>query len=157
MFFLLRMAFWLTLILALVPMFARHDEASTQTAATKLNAGDAISAATATVSDLSQFCSRRPEACAVGAEAIAAVGASAQTGVKILLEYLQEKSTTAESASSGTTTRKATAERAVIGKAATRTTGSISGASRDTLTPADLAPPWQKPRPDEAAGADRPA
>src|SRR5512137_627398 len=87
MFFLLRMAFWLTVILALIPAFVGHDDSQAQSAGIKFSAGDAVSAAASTVSDLGQFCTRRPDTCALGAQAAAAVGASAQTGVKILYGY----------------------------------------------------------------------
>lgn len=160
MFFLLRMAFWLTVIFALLPMFVGHNEQPIQTAATKFNAGEAFTAATATVSDLSQFCSRRPEACAVGAEAMAAVGASAQTGMKIVLEYLQEKSTADSSRTSTTANaRKQMADKNAGDKSATRkSTGTTSEkVSRDTLSPADLGPAWRGSRPEKDSDVKNPA
>ena len=66
MFFLLRMAFWLVVILALLPGFITEDSVQSSNASSKFSAGDAVSVATAAVSDLSQFCTRRPEACEAG-------------------------------------------------------------------------------------------
>ncbi|MGZ5802767.1 MAG: DUF5330 domain-containing protein [Xanthobacteraceae bacterium] len=160
MFFLLRMAFWLTVIFALLPMFVGRNEQPTQTAATKFNAGEAFTAATATVSDLSQFCSRRPEACAVGAEAMAAVGASAQTGVKIVLEYFQEKSAT-NGSRTGTNAngRKQTADKTAGDKSAARKSAGTGSdkLSRDTLLPADFGPTWRGARPEKDSDLRNPA
>jgi hypothetical protein len=149
MFFLIRMAFWLTVILALVPIFFSGDDPKANAAATKFSAGDAVSAATATMSDLGQFCTRRPEACAVGAQAASAIGASAQAGIRILYGYLQEKvsetSTAVAHDDKAATARKPA--RQVSDKSADKTpTGSASvQASQDTLLPVDLAPTWRGP------------
>jgi hypothetical protein len=136
MFFLLRMAFWLTVILAVLPVFVTHDNAQSSSTTSKFSAGDAVSAATAAVSDLSQFCTRRPEACEAGMQAAAAVGASAQTGVKIIYEYFQSRSA-------------ADAEPALLRQGKdVRKTVQAKPASRDaqqTLSATDLAPTWRGP------------
>ena len=67
MWFLVRMAFWLGLIIALLPIAPLRQE----TSASKLGAADSLSAASAAVSDIHQFCVRQPDACAAGSEAIA--------------------------------------------------------------------------------------
>ena len=136
MFFLLRLAFWLTVILALLPVFVTHDNVQSN-AASRFSAGDAVSAATAAVSDLSQFCSRRPEACEAGMQAAVAVGASAQTGVKILYSYFQSKAAAdAEPAMSrnAVTNPRKSAQAKPAGKDA-----------QDTLSTSDLAPVWRVP------------
>ena len=63
MLFLLRVAFWLTVVLALLPY------GSTRPVATgpQVGAIEAMVAAGAAVSDVSGFCDRQPDACAVGA------------------------------------------------------------------------------------------
>src|SRR5215470_12803680 len=86
MFFLLRMAFWLGVVLVLLP------SGSTQHAST---AGDvapsqAISAASATVQDLRGFCTRQPDACTVGSQVAVAIGYKAQAGAKMLYDFLTE-------------------------------------------------------------------
>jgi hypothetical protein len=164
MFFLLRMAFWLTVIFALLPAFVPHDNQPAQSAAVKFNAGDAFSAATATVSDLGQFCSRRPEACAIGAQAAAAVGASAQTGMKILLGYLQDRpskgdANVARTGSSPATSHKPAQDAQFHDTAAiNKSTGSASNIiSRDTLQPGDLGPAWRGPRLSSGTNLHHPA
>lgn len=150
MFFLLRMAFWLTVILAVLPVFVTHDNAPASNGAAKFSAGDAVSAATAAVSDLSQFCTRRPEACEAGMQAAAAVGASAQTGVKILYGYLQNKAA-ADAEPAITRTGSVSPRKSAQAKPAAK--GSADPGSQDTLSTSDLAPTWRGPNPVRDAGA----
>jgi hypothetical protein len=67
MFFLLRMAFWLGVVLVLLPT----GGAQRGPTGNEVNASEAISAASATVHDLKGFCGREPTACAVGEHAYA--------------------------------------------------------------------------------------
>lgn len=116
MFFLLRVAFWLSIVLVLMPSGAP------QFSAPKIDAGDAVSAAFAAVSDMGGFCERQPEACDVGGKAALAFGQRAQAGAKFLFEVLSEKMAPTE-------------------------TGSIKPrkmqTSQDTLTTEDLKPAWR--------------
>jgi hypothetical protein len=52
MWFLARMLFWLSLVIALLPVTPSRQE----TAASQVGAADALSAVTAAVSDIRQFC-----------------------------------------------------------------------------------------------------
>jgi Family of unknown function (DUF5330) len=130
MFFLLRMAFWLGLVLILLP-----SASSERAPATTVGASDAISAASATVGDLRQFCARQPDACTVGSQVATTLGYRAQAGAKTLYEFLTE----------------------ALGP---RDTGSFTGlgskpfaekASQNTLIPADLTPVWRGPTPHKTA------
>jgi uncharacterized protein DUF5330 len=73
--FLLRMAFWLTVILALLP-----SDGSQPTPTINVSALEAMLAAKATVTDMGSFCGRQPDACSVGSQAAAAIGHRAQAG-----------------------------------------------------------------------------
>jgi hypothetical protein len=84
MFFLLRAAFWLTIVLALLPTGSSH------TTAQGPQVSEAISAAGATVADLRDFCTRRPEACEVGSQVAVLIGQRAQAGAKMLYELINE-------------------------------------------------------------------
>src|SRR5271154_5265863 len=86
MFFLLRMAFWLGLVLVLLPIGAAQRSPS----GGEVSATEAISAASATVGDLRGFCERQPEACTVGSQVATAIGYRAQAGAKMLYEALSE-------------------------------------------------------------------
>ncbi|MBY0383147.1 MAG: DUF5330 domain-containing protein [Xanthobacteraceae bacterium] len=87
MFFLLRVMFWIGLVLVLLP----RDKAPDSGKGPQVSAGDAVLAATAAVSDVSQFCTRQPAACAVGGEAASVVGARAQAGARKVIEFLAER------------------------------------------------------------------
>ena len=78
MFFLLRVAFWLSIVLILLP----SGDYQPKTAAPSIGAADAIGAATAAVSDMSGFCQRQPDACEVGGQAAVALGQRAQAGAR---------------------------------------------------------------------------
>src|SRR5437660_2392370 len=84
--FLLRMAFWLTLVLALLP-----SGGSQPMPKVNVSAIDAMSAAKATVTDMGSFCERQPEACTVGSQTAVVIGQRAQAGAKMLYEYFSER------------------------------------------------------------------
>jgi len=137
MFFLLRMAFWLGLVLLLLPA----GTASQGPAVTDVGAANAISAASATVSDLRGFCSRQPDACTVGSHVAAALGHKAQAGAKMLYGALTEALGGRETGSvTGATSRRGGAKTASDNSPSDR-------ASQDTLTATDLIPPWRGPPP----------
>jgi len=141
MMFLLRAAFWLTVVALLLP--SGHS-ASTATAP-QLNAADAVTAAGAAVSDMSHFCTRQPNACVVGSQAAAAVGQKAQDGAKMLYELITDRLGSNDAAPTPT-------------KAPERTPMPTPKPSHGTLTPADLTPAWRGPeQPKKEARARRPA
>ena len=136
MFFLLRVTFWLGVVLVLLPTFAGSESATPASAPSQVSASGAVSAASATVSDLAHFCERQSDACVVGAQAAAAVGARAQAGAKILYEYLNDKANPKTGSVSGS------AQPAKPSQA-----HKTSDASRDTLRPTDRTPAWRSPAP----------
>src|ERR1700753_4489072 len=69
MFFLLRLIFWVGLVLVLLPRDKTPDSDKTP----QIGASDAVQAATAAVSDMSQFCKRQAAACEVGGQAATAL------------------------------------------------------------------------------------
>jgi hypothetical protein len=124
MFFLLRAAFWLGLVLVLLPSGGGTKSDS------QLSAAEAVSAASAAVSDMGQFCTRQPTACEIGGQAAVTIGQRAQAGARMLFDFFAERATS--TADSGTT-------------------GSIGSmpASQDTLRPTDVAPTWRGPHNDQ--------
>jgi Family of unknown function (DUF5330) len=87
MFFLLRMAFWLGLVLVLLP----RERTPESDKLPQLGASEAVSAATAAVSDMSQFCKRQPAACEVGGQAATVIGQRAQAGARKLYQIITDK------------------------------------------------------------------
>jgi len=126
MFFLLRVAFWLTVVLVLLPSAGSQPNAKSNIGAT-----EAMMAAGAAVSDMSGFCDRQPNACAVGAQAAAALGQRAQSGAKMVYDFLSEHSVRGDPTG------------------VTNGLGQNWPVSQDTLLASDLEPAWQGPLPTE--------
>src|SRR3984957_19792805 len=87
MFFLLRMAFWLGLVL----VRWQRDKTPESEKLPQVGASEAVSAATAAVSDMSQFCKRQPAACEVGGQAATVIGQRAQGGARKLYQIITDK------------------------------------------------------------------
>ena len=84
MFFLLRMTFWLGLVLVLLPTDKAPDDKNVP----QIGAAQAVTAAGAAVSDLSQFCTRNPNACETGKAALNNAGVRASEVAKVGYQYL---------------------------------------------------------------------
>ena len=125
--FLLRAAFWLALIALLLPAHSSQNASTSP-----LNAGEAASAASAAVSDLSRFCERQHDACVVGSEALTGFAQTAQAGARTLYDLLIQRF------------------RGQPG--AVEKSGHAAGSpGQNTLSPADLTAPWHRsPAPKQA-------
>ena len=88
MFFLLRLAFWIGLVLVLLP---RDPKPETDKNAAHIGAADAVSAATSVITDMSQLCARQPAACEVGGQAAKELGSRAQDGAKKVYKIITDK------------------------------------------------------------------
>ncbi len=133
MFFLLRVGFWLTVVLALLPSGGSQPSSQAQAGAT-----DVVVAAGAAVSDMSGFCDRQPEACVVGSQAAVAIGQRAQAGAKMVYEFINERMARSETGS------------LPDAKVVPASMPAAAGA-HGTLQPADLAPAWRGPAPRKEA------
>jgi hypothetical protein len=142
MFFLLRMAFWLGVVLVLLPSGSAQHVAQSGDVGTS----GAISAASATVQDMRGFCTRQPDACTVGSQVAVSLGYRAQAGAKMLYEFLTEALAPKETGA----LPHGTAPRGSVAKAEP-VKSSPDRASQNTLTPADLAPAWHGSQPPKDA------
>ncbi|MBN9005244.1 MAG: DUF5330 domain-containing protein [Rhizobiales bacterium] len=131
MFFLLRMAFWLGLVLVLLP----RDKTPDSDKGPQIGASEAVSAATAAVSDMSQFCTRQPAACEVGGQAAVAIGQRAQDGAKKLYRIITDKRAPDHTGSIDCMTSGEEAPPA-------------DAQQHDTLTPEDLQADWHLTAPE---------
>jgi hypothetical protein len=134
--FLLKLAFWLTVVVLLLP----SDRAQQGPPSPQIGTSEAVSATNAVVSDMRQFCVRQPDACAVGSHALVRLGYKAQAGAKMLYEFLSDQ---------------------LSHEPARDATGAVAAGahkpSQHTLTPADMALPWRGPQPRKETDARRPA
>jgi len=139
MFFLLRMAFWLTVVCVLLP-----SSNKTTAPETHIDAVQAATLAGAAVSDVRGFCDRQPDACVVGGKVAVAIGHKAEAGARTLYEFISAK----------LNEKPAPAEKAVAKVAP------VPALNHGTLTANDLAPAWHAPvplPPRREARASRPA
>jgi hypothetical protein len=81
------MAFWLGLVLVLLP----REKTPEADKVPQIGASEAVSAATAAVSDMGQFCKRQPAACEVGGQAATALGQRAQDGARKIYKIITDK------------------------------------------------------------------
>lgn len=86
MFFLLRCAFWIALVLLILPIDTGEDGKD----GIGINPVAAFFAAQSTISDLSGFCERNPQTCETGGQAISQIGAKAKVSARMIYEYLDE-------------------------------------------------------------------
>src|SRR5262249_5437507 len=124
---LLRMTFWLGVVLVLLP-----DVGSQSVPKSQINATEALLAAKDIVTDIQHICERQREACAVGSQTTVTLGQRAQVGAKILYEYLTERFGSYERRPGQITASVPISPRTPL---------------RDTLRSTDLAPPWRAPQP----------
>lgn len=117
--FLVRSAFWLTLVILLIPADPETGDAPRVTVA------NAVMAVQATVADLSGFCGRNPDVCATGSAAAQIVAEKTGDGIDLILRTI-----------SGDAVEQ-TEERGID-----MAPGAPEG-TRGTLTTDDLALPWQ--------------
>lgn len=139
MFFLLRMAFWLTVVCVLLPSGTKSTSPDAN-----VDAKQAVSLASAAVSDVRGFCDRQPDACVVGGKVAIALGHKAEAGARTIYEFvttkLSEKSAPAEKT-----------EAKVV---------SVPAPGQGTLAASDVQPAWHAPvplPPRREARAGRPA
>src|SRR5712672_3544331 len=130
MFFLLRMAFWLGLVLVLLP----REKTLESDKLPQVGASEAVSAASAAVSDMSQFCKRQPAACEVGGQAATVIGQRAQAGARKLYQIITDK--------------RASDHTGSIGGVSDADERANFAAPPDTLTPNDLQVEWRLAAPE---------
>lgn len=82
--FLLRSAFWLTIVILLIPADPQSGEAP------RVTVVNALMAAQATLADLGGFCDRNPDVCITGSAAIDVFTEKAGNGVEMIYQYFGE-------------------------------------------------------------------
>ncbi len=161
MWFLLRLTFWLGLVLVLLP----RDKTPESEKLPQIGTSEAVQAATAAVSDMSQFCKRQPTACEVGGQAATVIGQRAADGARKVYSIITDKTEKADKADktdkpdpadkthkvdkkapgADRSDKKAPDHTGSIGSVADAEQAMIADAPRDTLTADDLAMEWRPP------------
>lgn len=126
MFFLLRMSFWLALVVLLLPLGLRGENGH------DVSVFDAFGAFQAVVADARGFCDRQPQACAVGGQMVSHLMEKAQVGAKWLYEAVGEPADPKN---------RPPAALAQPGRSGLDTSA-MPSAGQLELTPQDLLPVW---------------
>ena len=127
MFFLMRMAFWLGVVCLLLPSSGSNSTSPD----TQVNATEAVTLASAAVSDARGFCDRQPTACEVGSKVALALGHKAEAGARTLYEFV-----------TGSLGNKSATTDSKLAKVVP-----VSARGAGTLTENDLQAPWHAPVP----------
>lgn len=99
--FLIRAVFWLTLVIAFIPVNPEDLKDGQRVVST----GETILAAQAVIADLAGFCQRNQQTCGTGRELFAQLGAKATTGARQVYLFLEERTAeTADASDAGLTT-----------------------------------------------------
>jgi Family of unknown function (DUF5330) len=130
MFFLLRMAFWLGVVCVLLPSGGAKPAAPEA----RINATQAVTLASAAVSDMRGFCDRQPDACKVGGKVAVAIGQKAEAGARTLYDLVTATISDKSAPAHKTTARDPNGQ--------SNGGPPLPPRDRGTLTQADLAPAW---------------
>ena len=103
----------------------------------KIDANEAMTVASAAVSDARGFCERQPDACLTGGKVAVALGQRAEAGARTLYQFISER------LSDKSTDTEKTAQ---LDKPAAKVVP-VSDQARGTLTRNDLQPAWHAPVP----------
>lgn len=80
--FLIRTAFWLSVVIMLIPA-----DPQSETPAPRVSMFEAFSSVRAVAADFSDFCKRNPDVCVTGNAVLQVFAEKAQNGARLLLRY----------------------------------------------------------------------
>ncbi|HEY8273189.1 MAG TPA: DUF5330 domain-containing protein [Pseudolabrys sp.] len=129
MLFLIRTAFWLMIIVLLLPTDAQQRS-------------EVYGTAQAAVNDVATFCDRNPETCARGKDAFSVFVQKAQFGARMLMDLINGRTESGEEEAPSSEARSLF-EPASFDVSASQ----ASQASQDTLAPEDREEAWSGPDP----------
>ena len=104
MFFLLRVAFWLSLVILLIP--ADPQIAAERKQGRDVSTFEAIDAAQSAYQDVKGFCGRNPTTCDVGRSALDTFAAKAKTGARWVYQQLDDGDGSHSPVTTGSTARE---------------------------------------------------
>jgi hypothetical protein len=128
MLFLIRTAFWLMIIVLLLPTDERQRS-------------EVYGTAQAAVSDIATFCDRNPETCARGKDAFSVFVQKAQFGARMIMDLINDRTAPSDEATPNQDTRSSQ-----VSSMVEPASFDMSG-SQDTLNPEDREEAWSGPNP----------
>jgi hypothetical protein len=135
MMFLIRTAFWLMILVLLLPTDKQQQS-------------DVFGTAEAAVKDVSGFCGRNPGVCEKGKDAFDVFMHKAEFGARMLMGFISEQTGgTSETAAPASESAPATASASWAEEPAQESSAPAAAMGpQDTLNPEDLEPAWGLPR-----------
>ena len=121
------MAFWLGVVCVLLSSGGKSTSPEAQ-----IDAAQAVTLASAAVTDVRGFCERQPDACVAGGKVAVAIGHKAEAGARTLYEFITQASPTS---------------RRRRRKSRRQDRSAVRWPAKGTLIPTDLAPAWHAPVP----------
>jgi hypothetical protein len=100
MFFLIRTAFWFSLVLLALPLGGTDENGRS------VGPVEALAAAREAVSDVAGICERKPDVCVTGLAALQTIGVRAREGARIAYEALDEQYGEQDSTATGSVPNK---------------------------------------------------
>lgn len=134
--FLIRMAFWIIVVILLLP--TDRDQQS-----------EVLGTAQAAVKDISGFCTRNPDVCVKGQSYFEVFMTKAQFGADMVMNFIDESSdgpVEVPPVYQASGEAAATVDPQPQNVLAPASEIPAAGASQNTLNPSDLAPSWQVPQ-----------
>jgi hypothetical protein len=135
MMFLIRTAFWLMILVLLLPTDERQQS-------------DVFGTAEAAVKDVSGFCGRNPGVCEKGKDAFDVFVHKAEFGARMLMSFISEQSGSTSEAAAPVAESATAPASASWAEEPAQESGAPAAVmdSQDTLNPKDLEPAWGLPR-----------
>lgn len=90
MWFMIKGAFWFSLVLVALPVLSPHSREALD-GAPPVEVADSVAAAIAAFEDIKQICVRKPDVCETGGKTFAALGVRAKEGARVAYEFLDAK------------------------------------------------------------------
>ena len=132
MLFLIRTAFWLMIIVLLLPTDDKQRS-------------EVYGTAQAAVNDVASFCDRNPETCARGKDAFGVFVQKAEFGARMLMGFIKEQTGTGEAASDASVSDESATSDASVSASGVAPASWDNGTSQDTLNPEDREAAWGGP------------
>lgn len=138
MWFLIKGAFWFSLVLVLLPLFDT-DAAKTLEQGPNVEIGDTFSAASEAVGYITALCMQKPDVCEKGAETFVALGHRAREGARVAYKLLDSQF--ADPAA------KSDAARAALDQPLPALAAAAEDEAADTVVTGTIAVPSRRPDP----------
>lgn len=133
--FLLRMMFWLVVVILLLPTGEEASTTQPSPAGKTVTVTDAVDAASVAMTDMADFCDRNRSVCDTGVAAWSVFWQKAEYGARLVYRLARDAMSGNESDDGDS----------VEVRDAVHTGTTIMRPSRDTLTDSDLQVPWRGP------------